>query len=116
MQRQQNKKQKKVEAGVGREFKEKTRFELATASRESAKMKQSVQRVRMEEDLKCSTSREVLNLSKEAYNQLVDTFYARTKAAQNRQSASRRVLRALFYARTKARKTHNQRADDLVGT
>ncbi len=61
MQRQQKK--KKVEAGVGREFKEKTRFELAIASREGAKMKQSVQRVRMEEDLKCSTSREVLNLS-----------------------------------------------------
>lgn len=52
------KKKKKVEAGVGREFKE-----SAIASRESAKMKQSVQRVRMEEDLKCSTSREVLNLS-----------------------------------------------------
>jgi hypothetical protein len=95
----------KVEAGVGREFKEKTRFELATASRESAKMKQSVQRVRMEKDLKCSTSREVLHLSKQAYNQRADPFYARTKAARNRQSASRRVLRALFYARTKARKT-----------
>jgi len=67
-----NQKKKKVEAGVGREFKEKTRFELASASRESAKMKRSVQRVRMEEDLKCSTSREVLNLSKQAYNQRAD--------------------------------------------
>ncbi len=105
------KNKKKVEAGVGREFKEKTRFELATASRESAKMKQSVQLVRMEEDLNCSTSREVLHLSKQAYNQ----FYARTKAAQNRQSASRRVLRALFYARTKAGETDNQRAE-AVGT
>jgi hypothetical protein len=66
------KKKKKVEAGVGREFKE-----SAIASRESAKMKQSVQRVRMEEDLKCSTSREVLNLSEQAYVQS-----ARTKAAQ----------------------------------
>jgi len=63
---------KKVEAGVGREFKEKTRFELATASRESAKMKQSVQRIRMEEDPKCSTYREVLHLSKQAYNQRAD--------------------------------------------
>jgi hypothetical protein len=70
VQRQQKK--KKVEAGVGREFKE-----SAIASRESAKMKQSVQRVRMEEDLKCSTSREVLNLSEQAYVQS-----ARTKAAQ----------------------------------
>jgi hypothetical protein len=66
VQRQQKKKKKKVEAGVGREFKE-----SAIASRESAKMKQSVQRVRMEEDLKCSTSREVLNLSEQAYVQSV---------------------------------------------
>ncbi len=77
---------KKVEAGVGREFKEKTRFELATASREGAKMKQSVQRVRMDKELQCSTSREVLHLSKQAYNQRADAFYARTKAAENRQS------------------------------
>jgi len=41
----QRRPKKKVEVGVSREFKEKTRFELATASRESAKMKQSVQRV-----------------------------------------------------------------------
>jgi hypothetical protein len=67
-----NNPKKKVEAGVGREFKEKTRFELATASRESAKMKQSVQRIRMEEDPKCSTYREVLHLSKQAYNQRAD--------------------------------------------
>ncbi len=80
---------KKIEAGLGREFQEKTRFELATASRESAKMKQSVQTVRMEEDLKCSTSRQVLNLSKQAYNhraapddQRADAFNVRTKAAQ----------------------------------
>jgi hypothetical protein len=69
---QRQPKKKKVEAGVGREFKEKTTFELATASRATAKMKQSVQRVRMEEDLKCSTSREVLHLSKETYNQRAD--------------------------------------------
>jgi len=105
-----NNKKKKVEAGVGREFKEKIRFEIATASRESAKMKQSVQRVRMDEDLKCSTSREVLHLSKQAYNQRANAFYVRTKAAKNRQSASRRFLR------TKARKTDDQRAVDLVGT
>jgi hypothetical protein len=76
----QNNQKQKVEAGVGREFKEKTRFELATASRESAKMKQSVQRVGMEEGLMCSTSREVLNPSEQAYNQRADAFYARTKA------------------------------------
>jgi predicted secreted Zn-dependent protease len=74
---------KKVEAGVGREFKEKTRFEIATASRESAKMKQSVQSIRMEEDPKCSTSREVLNLSMQAYNQRADAFHARSKVAQS---------------------------------
>jgi len=76
-----NNPKKKVEAELGREFKEKTRFEIATASRESAKMKQSVQSIRMEEDPKCSTSREVLNLSEQAYNPRADAFYARTKGA-----------------------------------
>jgi len=97
----------KVEAGVGREFKEKTRLELAIASRESAKMKQSVQRVRMEEDLKCSTSREV-NLSKQAYNQRADAFYARTKAALPTISVKTRF--------TRVPRLHNRRLSRYLKT